>query len=240
MAMYLSARGEFYCYMGICETDINRRELFSWPYFLHNKHIYTASKKLINMLGMYRLYNGCIKLSKFVDHELFQNMQWKQIKNYFVKLPTVNDCYFGIVRCNDGTAESFKENPELTRACFGLTYYELSALTEIYSEILGEYNAYQHYPKITRSARSNNWCDLTDMWIPKGFPYVAFAASGGAYSHISLHGFYQHIGALLVFPHSPVAEDLKSALPQELMQSLQDVSLRWSHEPIVYRSLFSE
>lgn len=46
---------------------------------------------------------------------------------------------------------------------------------------------------LTRSMRSMNYSDMTDVWIPEKFPYVAFSESGYKFSHISLWGFYRHI-----------------------------------------------
>lgn len=40
---------------------------------------------------------------------------------------------------------------ELTRACFGLTFGELSYLIEFYAEKIGTYNDYVQFPRITRS-----------------------------------------------------------------------------------------
>lgn len=91
----------------------------------------------------------------------------------------------------------FEENEELSRACFGLTYSELEYLVRVYSERLGICNAYTQFPRITRSMNKHNFCDITGVWIPPKFPYIAFNKSKYAFSHVSLYGFYRHVGAML-------------------------------------------
>lgn len=45
---------------------------------------------------------------------------------------------------------------------------------------------------------------ITGIWIPPKFPYIAFNDSGYDFSHVSLFGFYRHIGALLSIRHTPL------------------------------------
>jgi hypothetical protein len=89
------------------------------------------------------------------------------------------------------------EDAELTRKVFGLTCNELETVLEGYAKTLGRYNLYFQYPRLTRSMRSENFCDLTDLWIPEQFPYITFQESGYDFSHISLWGFYRHIQLLI-------------------------------------------
>ena len=57
---------------------------------------------------------------------------------------------------------------------------------------------------ITRSMKNDKFCDITGIWIPPKFPYIAFNDSGYDFSHVSLFGFYRHIGALLSIRHTPL------------------------------------
>lgn len=133
----------------------------------------------------------------FVVCEFYNDYNFKQLSNYFIKLPYPGDCYYGILKANiPGCSDAFNENEELTRECFGPTYDELKQFTDAYAKIVGVYGPYLHFPKITRSIKSDNFCDITGAWIPAGYSYVAFSESGYAFSHVSLYGF---IGMLVHF-----------------------------------------
>ncbi|GIO86149.1 hypothetical protein J25TS5_30810 [Paenibacillus faecis] len=193
--MYLSQGGEFFCYSGIYLRDNEKISFHSWPYYLGGTHS-TNQEKLIK--GLFRIKNGCILLTGFVDHEFYNNSTYKQLKDYVISLPTVNTSYFGIEkRIETEHAWYFEENIELSRACFGLAYSELEYLVEVYAKRLGTYNSYFQYPRITRSLKNDNFCDITGLWIPAGFPYIAFNESGYDFGHISLFGFYRHVNAML-------------------------------------------
>lgn len=146
-ALYLSDFGELYCYQGICLKK-NYKELIynSWPYYTEGKHTHDIKEQ---MLGMYRLKHGHISLSPFIDCSYNSDMKVKQLKDYFVKMPVINDTYYGVIR-RATSSDGFKENTELTRACFGLTHNELNSLLLAYSVTLGESNLYTQYPKLTR------------------------------------------------------------------------------------------
>lgn len=207
-AIYLSQRGELFCYSGIYSRN-DREVLFqSWPYYLRGKHT-TSSEKY--MKGIFRIKSGCILLTGFVDHEFYNDSYYKQLTNYIMRLPTVNNLFFGIEkRIETGNSWYFEENEELSRACFGLSYSELDYLVKLYAERLGTYNSYIQYPRITRSMKSDNFCDITGAWIPAGFPYIAFNESGYVYSHVSLFGFYRHVGALLSMGETVASKIFKS------------------------------
>lgn len=206
-AIYLSERGDLFCYTGIHSKD--KDSFFDgWPYYLVGKHSKDC-KKHIN--GFFRIKNGCILLSEFVDHEFYNKKKYKSLSKYAVHLPVANSCYFGIQkRIETKNSWYFEENEELTRACFGLTFNELSYLTKFYAEKFGTYNDYVQFPRITRSMKNDNFCDITGIWIPPKFPYIAFSDSGYDFSHVSLFGFYRHIGALLsIGQHTPLAQLFK-------------------------------
>ena len=148
--------------------------------------------------GFFRIKSGCVLLTEFLDHDNYNESYYKQLKNYIVRLPVPSSCYFGIEkRVESATAGFFEENENLTRACFGLTYAELEYIVKVYAERLGISNAYGQYPRITRSIKRDNYCEITGLWIPAGFPYIAFNGNSSDYAHVSLYGFYRHMGLLL-------------------------------------------
>ncbi len=96
----------------------------------------------------------------------------------------------------------------MSRARFGLTYNELEYFIKIYAERLGMDNGYTQFPKITRSMNKDNFCDITGIWIPPKFPYIAFNNSGYVFSHVSLYRFYRHIGVMLPMNENTVATQI--------------------------------
>lgn len=74
---------------------------------------------------------------------------------------------------------------------------KLEYFVKVYAERLGTYTSYSQYPHITRSMKKDNFCDITGLWISAGFPYIAFNDNGYTFAHISLFGFYRHVGAML-------------------------------------------
>lgn len=205
-ALYISEYGELFCYPGICSRDRGRVSFESWPYYLHNKHTQSCGKYI---KGFFRIKKGCILLTGFVDHEFYNNKRYKQLVNYVVHMPEANNCYFGIEkRIETKDSWHFEENEELSRACFGLTYSELEYLVKVYAERLGIYNQYSQYPRITCSMKDDNFCDITGIWIPPKFPYIAFNDSGYSFSHVSLYGFYRHIGVMLSMGSNTVASQI--------------------------------
>lgn len=236
-AMYLSERGRLFCYSGICECDENRRDLInSWPYYMVGKHSYQYSKQIT---GMYRLAYGCILLCGFLDHETYNNDTYKQLTDYFIRLPRPASCYYGILKVNmPGISDAFKENEELTRECFGLTYGELEQFTEAYAKIIGTYTPYLHYPKVTRSLKSNNFCDITGAWIPAGFPYIAFSDSGYAFSHVSLYGFYRYVGAVLGTNFkNAIHKQLEGFISDNIIEKIQSIGDYFPFEEIVTHNI---
>lgn len=205
-ALYLSECGELFCYFGIYGKDKSQVSFERWPYYLKGKHTKNCEKYI---KGFFRIQDGCILLTRFVDQEFYNDKRYKQLGNYIVRMPVANTCYFGIERrIETKNSWCFEENKELSRACFGLTYRELAHLVKIYSEKLGKCNEYVQYPRITRSMSSDNFCDITSIWIPPKFPYIAFDDSGYSFSHVSLYGFYRHIGVMLSMGSDTVASKI--------------------------------
>lgn len=184
---FVSETDEIFCFAGIMLRDdkLFPEHLNTWPYYMNGKHSTDlAAQKQIS--GFKRISDGRITLERYVD-EWLENTMYKQIDAY-VRLPSA-DTYYAVYM-------GHKENEALTRAVFGLTYDEMSQLLECYAQTVGIYSEYIHYPRLTRSVRSVNFCDITESWIPAKFPYVTFAESGYEFSHVSLWGFYRHVQLL--------------------------------------------
>ncbi|UQZ83023.1 hypothetical protein SK3146_02183 [Paenibacillus konkukensis] len=205
-ALYLSDSGALFCYMGIVGREEKGAHLNGWPYYLRGKSA-KKSKQLIR--GFYRLQAGCILLTNFLDHELYGKARFKRLENYIVSLPIASSCEFGIVkRINSEHSFFFEENKLMSRACFGLTYDELKQVVGIYAQRLGIFNDYVQYPRITRSMKKDNFCDITGLWIPPQFPYITFNGDGYIYSHVSLYGFYRHVDVLLSMGSNTMASKI--------------------------------
>ncbi|MCL2085339.1 hypothetical protein FWH09_00145 [Candidatus Saccharibacteria bacterium] len=235
-AIYLSERGRLFCYLGICQIDEDRRNMLqSWPYYMEDQPYSKFSEKI---LGMYRLDNGTLHLSKFLDDGFCKEVKFKKLSEYHVRLPNV-ETYYCVNKCYDTSdgGRDFSEDEDLTRACFGLTFSELSEVLSAYAKIFGVHNDYVQYPRITRSTKSDNFCDITEAWIPESFPYITFSGSGYAYSHVSLHGFYQHIGALFA-NGSKAAKYFEETLSnKELIERLRSVINDSKFDSVVTRTL---
>ena len=186
-SVFISETDEVFCFAGIMlrEDRLFPEHLNTWPYYMNGKHSTDATVKK-QIMGFKRITDGRISLDRYVD-EWLENTHYKQI-NAHVRLPSA-DTYYAVYM-------EHEENEALTRAVFGLTYYELSQLLECYARTVGEYTDYFQYPRLTRSVRAVNFCDITEAWIPVKFPYVTFAESGYEFSHVSLWGFYRHVQLL--------------------------------------------
>ena len=93
---------------------------------------------------------------------------------------------------------------DLTKKIFGISYDDLSQLiyhfNNCFEMITQTY--YSRYPSITRAIQNDNYCDITEMWIPSGFPYIAFSESGYYYSHISKNvkiALFRALGTASIF-----------------------------------------
>lgn len=189
-ALYLSENGKFFAFTGIYCKDDREVLLKRWPYYLVGKHTKNIRKY---MNGLFRIKDGCIVISPFLDHEVYCDKSYKQLTNYYIKMPVANNCYFGVVNIE---GDERVENEELTRQCFGLTFSQLDYFLEVYAEKIGISNQYIQYPRLTRSMNNDNFCDITGLWIPPQFPYITFN-NDYDFSHVSLYGFYRFIGAML-------------------------------------------
>ena len=205
-AIYIDEYDNIYCYYGIIDKD--RFLLKSYPYWLKNQK---PAKVKNQIRGYFRLENGLILVDKeFVDgkRSFREQVKCKKIPAT-IKLPSTNNNPYGIYY------EKSKEiEEELTKKIFGISYDDLSQLiyhfNNCFEMITQTY--YSRYPSITRAIQNDNYCDITEMWIPSGFPYIAFSESGYYYSHISLYGFYQQVKFITL-------NDIESSVSKKLIQN---------------------
>lgn len=186
--IFISESDEIFCYTGMClkEKAESNQSLFMQPYYLKGLHSTDklASKKI---LAFHRIIDGYIALDKYVDDEFYSDRLYKKI-DCGVRFPS-SDSYYAVL-------VDRAEDEQLTRRLFGLTHTELSDFLEAYGRVMGTFREYTQYPRLTRSPRNTNYCDITGVWIPDQFPYVAFKDSGYDFSHVSIYGFYRHIQLL--------------------------------------------
>lgn len=205
-AIFISEMDEVFYYPGICLNDEERRTRASFmrPHYMQGKH---STDKAISkeIKGFYRVVDGCIVLDKYVDDKFHEKDLFKRIEAY-VRLATPGSCYYGVFKSYGN------EDEVLTRKVFGLTYDELTELLESYAKMMGTNCEFSAYPKLTRSIKNTNFCDITDGWIPETFPYIAFKESGYDFSHVSFFGFYRHIQLL-------TGREMNSLISRALLQS---------------------
>lgn len=211
-AIYVSESDEVYCFTGVFlnNEESPQISLHTHPYYMHAKHS-TDKKFAANIKGFFRIANGCIFLDNYVDNQYDKNCAYK-LTNRFIRFPAAASTYYGVMEYT-----TIAEDAELTRKVFGLTCCELETVLEGYAKTLGRYNMYIQYPRLTRSVRSSNYCDLTDLWIPEQFPYITFQESGYDFSHVSLWGFYRHVQLLM-------ENTMSSRLGQALLATAVDES----------------
>ena len=216
-AIYVSENNEVYCYTGIYLNEKSPRDVIMHmnPYYMHGKH--STDKKFVSQIkGFFRITNGFIALDQFVDNQ-YHDMKYKKIDAQ-IRFPLAADTYFGVKKSWDD------EDEALTRRIFGLTYSELSSVVESYAKVMGTYTNYVQYPRVTRSVRSRNHCDITDLLIPEQFPYITFNESGYDFSHVSLWGFYRYIQLLTSnSTSSPIGKILLQA---DVSETVLEVLLR--------------
>ena len=227
--LYISDTDEVFCYPGVCMKDDARKMSFIHPYYMWGKH--STDKNITEKIqGFYRIVEGCIVLDEYVDNKFWGNYTYKKIA-VGLRFPHP-DTYFAVL-------VNGAEDEDLTRAVFGLTYDELKTVLGAYAGTLGNQSEYFAYPKLTRSIRSNNFCDMNDLWIPEKFPYVAFSESGYEFSHVSLWGFYRHIQLLTACKlNSSVSQlFLKTGVGESVLRRLFDIGRAVYHQAKVTKGI---
>ena len=215
--IYIDEYDNVFCYIGVVDKD--RISLNSSPYYLQEKKS-SEAKKYIR--GYFKIQNGEIVIdNKFIDEKNSFNDDAKcKIISANVHFPTPNDMSFAIY-CN-----KYPElDDEITRKVFGLTYKETKELLIHFNDIfqISKTNSfYNKYPSITRSISSDNFCDISDLWIPKGYPYISFNESDYIYSHVSLYSFYNTIKFITNYSlESPISKKLlELGLNKNILENL--------------------
>ena len=201
--VFVTEKDEVLCFAGVCLKDDTRpQSLFMNPYYFDGKH--STDKDIADTIAaFYRITDGCIVREKYVDNGYYSNRLLKRI-NCIIKFPSAYSEYAVLV--ND------TEDEKLTRKIFGLTQGELIQLLDAYAKVMGTGDEYSKLPRLTRNTRISNYCEVTDVWIPEQFPYVAFAERGCDFSHVSLYGLYRHIQLLTGY-------DINSVFARALIRS---------------------
>jgi hypothetical protein len=160
---------------------------------------------------------GCIDVSYFYTGRT----RYKVLKDCLVRWPSGADAYFGVLK-----PDSNEEDTALTRQVFGATCSELNQFLGIFATVVDGYSSpSDRDPCTTFSKTRDNDCDLTGVWIPCKFPYIAFGPSEYFKGHVSLSGFYcllaflcdQHV-QLNVTPGNRLYQELIAAgAEQELL-----------------------
>lgn len=229
-AIYIDKYDNIYCYYGI--LDKNRFLLDSYPYWLEKQKPIDAKKYI---RGYFRLENGTISVDKeFIDEKgLFKEQTKCKKIPAILQLPSTNNNPYGVYYKKSKEIEE-----ELTKKVFGMSYEDLSQLIYHFNNCfkLTTQTYYSRYPSITRAIQKDNYCDITEIWIPAGFPYIAFSESGYYYSHISLYGFYQQVKFItLNYIESSVSKRLiEDGLNSKVLDNLFKIRKNHISRPIDY------
>lgn len=228
--IFISDTDTIFCYSGICMSDMERRsrDSFMRPYYMRGMH--STDKKISKEItGFYRIVDGCIVLDNYIDANFYSKHLYKKI-DCGIRFPAPDNYYAVLV--------NGEEDAYLTREIFGLTHEEITSLLEAYAEVMGTNRIYSAYPRLTKSPRSVNYCDITELWIPEGFPYVAFNDSGYHFSHVSLWGFYRHIQLLTGYKMNSIFSIalLKHGASEEALSRVFNTGTRSSYQSKITKS----
>ena len=177
---------------------------------------------------LHRVSRGCVVFDRYINSKFRSNHLYKKLYAG-VRLPHP-DNYFAVFV--DG-----KEEDALTRKIFGLTYKELEELLDAYSKVLGINRDYYNAPKITHSIARENFCDLTEILIPKQFPYITFKDNAVGFSYVSLWGFYRHIQLITSCKTSSVFSKalMECELSEDIINTIFSIN-----EDIVFKTKVTE
>ena len=190
-------------------------------------------KKLIKMDNLISLESGCLYYDSTFDEKynriILNTVHYKYLDAH-LSLPSGSKMDYGVVVPfvgNENEGKRYVENDQFTRRIFGMTYSELNNLIDGYAEVFNTGNSYNRYPRITKSGQRDNYCDLTNAWIPKGFPYITFAESDYDFSHVSLYGFYRYMQLLSSRSiRSPLSNALRnSGVHNDIIEILNEISV---------------
>ena len=224
--IFISEKEQVYCYTGVCiKHNPSLESCFVHPYYTVGKH--STDEEITNKTrGFYRLTNGQFIIDDYVDKAISSKLAYKRIPAS-IRFPGSSCCY--------GVFINETEDRDLTRAVFGLCYDELMSLTEYYAKALGSYTEFETIPELTRSLKNFRFCELTGVWIPTEFPYIAFDGIP-----VSLYGFYQHLKLLTNCRiTSKVARMLiEEGLDEEILEHIFDIDQYTGHHILLTRYFF--
>lgn len=231
--VYERKNGGIIVYLGAISRSNAEMLIGGCPFWLEGKHS-TGEEANEAIQGFYRLEGGVICQGSFLDQDTHFPFEVSETSEY-VDLPVSTSSYFGIC-----TPKTHRENSAATRQAFGLTYEELCGILDVYGKLFGLGNIYQRFPRITRSTQRSNCCDLSNAWIPRNFPYIAFDESDRPFSHVSLGAFYEHMRLLLLHgSRSAVWKAMvKLGTKEELLEHIMNMRAPW--QPSVRYNEFAE
>lgn len=234
--IYISEEGEVFCYTGTLEIyEQTQPNAFTSKWYGYKTK--TFENKI---LGFFRITQGCLILDEFLDQTKYKDIKFKKLEHNLY-LPYGNKRYFGVSKDWNSV-----DTEGVTREIFGLTQLELNEVLEAYARTFGLYKrdkiAYllqtrekNIYPYCTSSNEKDNYCDITDMWIPPTFPYIKF--SNNKYSHVSLHGFYKHLASLLLPRlYSDVTVEFQKFIREETFKKFCKIDFKLFDYKKVYRN----
>jgi hypothetical protein len=227
---YISERNSIFCYTGIKRNDERETYIDSFPVSLNMKN-----KTKMNDIFL-RINKGCIIFDSFLNEDSYKDVKYKKLK-CILQLPIGATTYFCVSdHIEEHGSLRFTENRLLTSEVFGMCYDELDGLLEAYSKIMHTNTQYNRYPRLTRSNKKDNLCDLTGLWIPMNFPYIAFEQSDYDFSHVSLWGFYRNVGLLCrssVFYNALLSE----GADKEALKNIIKPNVNWNYEKVMYKDI---
>lgn len=200
-SIFVSETNQVYYYLGYQNKRKDDADFF---------HLSKYAKANRDEEVFIRLEKGALLFDCFFESYRPEGYKIKKIDKYRVILPDGGtSTYFGVYaneykKLSENVSEQiWVQNKELERALFGVTYDQLNELLKLFSSVFFSYHEYSNLPRVTRSNKRSNRCDLTGNWIPQNFPYIAFESSEYEFSHVSLNGFYKYLSFLCKdFDHS--------------------------------------
>ncbi len=157
---------------------------------LHPLSIAARQKDVRRSHRFVHLLHGGLFMSSF----LWNTHYYKILPDRRLRLPSGANATYGVFH-----QESWKLDEGLTRQLFGATQAELD---EFLTAFVGAVrvpvvqDAFEKTCCTTFSKTRDNSCDLTNQFIPKGFPYIRFGDTNVFGGHISLYGLYQQLALL--------------------------------------------
>lgn len=218
VGIFVSSYNTISCLGGILfdTDDTEKLELRTWNYYdepTKKTKKYKEQIKAYLRIKYGRIYLDYGYKSIFKTEEKFKKL------NYEIQLPSSNFETFYSVNENGVYGN---QNDDIVREAFGLTMNELDELISLWSQIVGMDCYYEKFPKLTKSIKCNNYCDITGLWIPKSFPYIKL--DDNLYTHVSLYGFYKYIASSVFgYPPSRLANIFKDNLSTKTYEYLKNI-----------------